>query len=105
MFRPCVRIGNEGRWRKIKERALLDINDNKELYAMFPIVVDFDNTKHFLEIAFCFPYSYSQMTADIMKIERNLEEVGIRRAAVRDKGHGKIEDSEKSDRNVIFFWS
>lgn len=102
MFRPCIRIGTEGRWRKIKERALLDINDNKELYAMFPIVVDFDNTKHFIEIAFCFPYTYSQMLGDIMKIERNIEDLNLRRAAVREKGHGKTEDSDRSDKNVIF---
>ena len=102
MFRPCIRIGNEGRWRKIKERALLDINDNKELYGMFPIIIDFDNTKHFLEIAFCFPYTYTQMMADIVKIERNIEEVNCRRPSVRDKPNvSKVDETPKAVK--IFF--
>lgn len=65
VYRPVIKIGENGNWHKIKERAVLDTTDNKELFAMFPITFDFDNNENFLEIAFCFPYKHEEMMKDI----------------------------------------
>lgn len=64
-FRPCIKIGDNGKWVKIKERAVLDYTDSKELYAIFSLTIDFDNKENYFEIAFSFPYSYTQMMNDI----------------------------------------
>ena len=64
-----IKIG-DNRWVKIKERAVLDLTDNRELYAMFPINIDFDNSKIPLEIAFCFPYKHEEMLDDIAEMEK-----------------------------------
>lgn len=42
MYRPCIKVGSQA-WKKIPERPILDITENRELYCIFPINVDFDN--------------------------------------------------------------
>lgn len=73
MYRPVIKIGEQGKWHKIKERPVQDINENKELFAMFPITIDFDNNKKFIEIAFCFPYKYEEMMNDVSNFEKQFE--------------------------------
>ena len=68
MFRPCIKIGEDGNWYKIKERSVLDYTENKELYAIFPLTIDFDNTEKYVEIAFTFPYTHVQMMKDIEQL-------------------------------------
>ena len=74
-FRPVIKIGANGKWTKIKERALQDYTDNKELYAIFPITIDFDNNENYLEIAFSFPYPYSEMMDDIENMNFHNESI------------------------------
>ena len=73
VYRPVIKIGEKGTWKKIKERPIQDLTDNKELYAMFPINIDFDNNKIPLEIAFCFPYKHSEMLEDIQSMQEILK--------------------------------
>lgn len=73
IYRPVIKIGENGKWNKTKEVAALDLQDNKEQTAMFPINIDFDNNEHFLEIAFCFPYSHKEMLKDIADIKSSYD--------------------------------
>lgn len=70
MFRPVMKIGKNGAWHKTKAPAILGYTDNKELYAVFPLTVDFDNLENEIEIAFTFPYTYNQMVVDIENMNK-----------------------------------
>ena len=74
IYRPCIKIGSEGKWYKIKERAILDVTDQNSVYAMFPITIDFDNKETFIEIAFCFPYTYEELMRDVEDMNLKYEQ-------------------------------